>query len=60
MNACLLCERTSDTVTLLTIEFRGNALKICSQHLPILIHDPGQLIGIVEGAEQLEPSAHRD
>jgi hypothetical protein len=60
MNACLLCERTSDAVPLLTIEFRGNALKICSQHLPILIHDPGQLIGIVEGAEQLEPSAHKD
>jgi len=60
MNACLLCERTSDAVPLLTIEFRGNNLRICSQHLPILIHDPGQLIGIVEGAEHLEPSAHRD
>lgn len=60
MNACLLCERTSDAVPLLSIEFRGNTLKICSQHLPILIHDPGQLIGIVEGAEQLEPSAHKD
>lgn len=60
MNACLLCERTSDAVPLLSIEFRGNTLRICSQHLPILIHDPGQLIGIVEGAEQLEPSAHKD
>jgi hypothetical protein len=60
MNACLLCERTSADVPLLSIEFRGNTLRICSQHLPILIHDPGQLIGIVEGAEQLQPSEHRD
>lgn len=60
MNACLLCKRTSELVPLLTIEFRGNPLRICSQHLPILIHDPGQLVGIVEGAENLQPSEHRD
>ena len=60
MNACLLCERTSDLVPLLAIEYRGKSLRICAQHLPILIHDPGQLVGIVEGAETLEPSAHRD
>ena len=60
MNACLFCERTSDAVPLLTLEYRGQTLRICSQHLPVLIHDPGQLIGIVEGAETLEPSAHKD
>ena len=60
MNACLLRERTSEVVPLLSIEYRGQTLQICSQHLPVLIHDPAQLIGIVAGAEELQPSAHRD
>jgi hypothetical protein len=60
MNACLLCQRTAAVVPLLTIEFRSRTLRICSQHLPVLIHDPGQLIGVIEGAEELQPSEHRD
>jgi len=59
-NACLFCHRTADAVPLLTLEYRGADLRICAQHLPILIHDPGQLVGVLEGAENLEPSQHED
>lgn len=59
-NACLFCHRTSDAVPLLTLEYRGADIRICAQHLPVLIHDPGQLAGILPGAEELEPSQHHD
>lgn len=59
-NACILCQRTSDTVPLLTLEYRGGAFRVCSQHLPVLIHDPGQMVGLIEGAEEFRPSEHRD
>jgi hypothetical protein len=59
-NGCLLCERTSDVTPLITLEYQGSQLKICPQHLPVLIHDPASLIGILPGAERLEPSGHKD
>jgi hypothetical protein len=57
---CIACNRGSDLVPLLTVEFRGQQIRICAQHLPILIHDPGQLAGRLDGAETLSPSDHQD
>lgn len=56
----MLCHRGSDAIPLVTLEFRGSNFRICTQHLPVIIHDPASLIGILPGAEQLEPSAHKD
>jgi len=47
-------------VPLLSLEYRGATIRICAQHLPILIHDPGQLVVLLPGAEALEASAHED
>ncbi|HSP33742.1 MAG TPA: hypothetical protein VLU46_05440 [Thermoanaerobaculia bacterium] len=58
--ACLLCSRTSDVVPLIALEYRGATLRVCTQHLPVIIHDPASLAGLLPGAEQLEPSSHRD
>ena len=58
--ACLFCQRSADATPLLTLEYRGATFRICTQHLPVLIHDPASLIGILPGAEQLEPSSHQD
>jgi hypothetical protein len=58
--ACLLCARDSDATPLITLEYRGLALRICPQHLPVLIHDPSQLIGVLPGAEKLQPSDVHD
>jgi hypothetical protein len=52
-NACVLCDRSSDVAPLLTIEYRRSTLRICSEHLPILIHDPGQLAERLPGVEKL-------
>jgi hypothetical protein len=58
--SCVACGRDSDEVPLLTFEFRGQRARICAQHLPVLIHDPGQLAGRLEGAETLKPAEHHD
>lgn len=57
---CLVCQRDDATVPLLTLTYQGAPLWICPQHLPILIHHPAQLIGIVPGAENLEEADHDD
>jgi hypothetical protein len=59
-NQCLVCQRGSDQVPLLSLDYRGGTFRICPQHLPILIHQPDMLIGTLEGAESLQPSAHHD
>jgi hypothetical protein len=45
---------------LIVFEFRGRRARICAQHLPVLIHDPAQLAGRLEGAETLSPAEHHD
>lgn len=57
---CVSCARRSDLVPLIRLEYRGAPLWICPEHLPILIHDPGRLVGKLAGAEQLRPAEHRD
>lgn len=58
--ACVFCERDSDATPLLNLEYRGSTFRICAQHLPVLIHDPSRLIGILPGAENLAPAEHKD
>jgi len=57
---CLACDRDSNATPLLPIDYRGERLWICPQHLPVLIHDPAQLIGKLAGAEELRPADHQD
>ncbi|MEE9219594.1 MAG: hypothetical protein V3U98_11070 [Acidobacteriota bacterium] len=58
--ACLACQRGSDETPLIALQYRQSRLWICPQHLPVLIHDPTQLIGKLPGAEKLRPADHRD
>ncbi len=57
---CIVCQRSSDETPLIPVEYRGSGIRICPQHLPILIHDPAQLIGKFPGAENLRPADHHD
>ena len=45
---------------LIQLAYRGERLHICPQHLPVLIHDPQRLVGLLAGAEGLEPAEHHD
>ena len=57
---CVACGRTSDEVPLLSFDYGGETARICSQHLPVLIHDPTRLAGMLPGAEGLKPADHKD
>jgi hypothetical protein len=57
---CLACGRGPDETPLITLTFRDQELAICPQHLPVLIHDPQQLVGKLPGAEHLAPADHHD
>lgn len=59
-DACLMCHRDANQTPLITLEYRGATLRICPQHLPVLIHDPAKLIGRLPGAEHLKPAEHHD
>jgi hypothetical protein len=61
---CLACERESDVTPLVKLEYKGAPYWICPQHLPLLIHDPAQLIGKLEGflekvSRRESPRLHR-
>ena len=57
---CLVCDRTQDATPLIPLQYRSGRTWICPQHLPILIHDPTQLVGRLPGAEDLRPAEHHD
>jgi hypothetical protein len=42
---CIQCERTSEQVPLIRLEYKGSEYSICPEHLPILIHQPAKLEG---------------
>jgi hypothetical protein len=54
----LVCQQTSDEVPLIPFQYRGADRFICPQHLPVLIHDPAKLTGLLPGAEGLSPAQH--
>lgn len=51
---CLACDRTSDETPVICLEYRGDRLWICPQHMPLLIHQPDRLVGRLPGAEALK------
>ena len=57
---CLLCGRDTTQTPILTLDYRNTQFCICPQHLPVLIHDPSQLIGKLPGAENLRPADIHD
>ena len=51
---CLVCNKTEEEVPLVIMTFKGEELRICPQHIPVLIHEPQKLVGMLEGAENLK------
>lgn len=57
---CILCGRGQAEVPLLAFEYRNARHAVCSQHLPVLIHEPAALASVLPGAEGLKPADHED
>lgn len=55
---CAVCENTSQDVPLLVLTYQGKNYYVCSTHLPLLIHHPERLAGILPGAENLRAGEH--
>ncbi len=58
--ACVACGRSQEEIPLLALAFRNAMFWICPQHLPVLIHNPQQLVGKIPGAEGMAPAEHQD
>ncbi|RME82933.1 MAG: hypothetical protein D6775_09470 [Caldilineae bacterium] len=54
---CLNCGRSEQQVPLVALRYNQTPGWICSQCLPILIHQPQRLAGKLKGAENLPPAA---
>jgi hypothetical protein len=51
---CLFCQQDEHTVPLVQVDYKGHNYYICPQHIPVLIHDPSQLEGMLPDAENLQ------
>lgn len=51
---CLICKQDEENVPLVQVDYKGNNYYICPQHIPVLIHDPAQLEGLLPGAENMQ------
>lgn len=57
---CVVCQRGAEEIPLIRVEYRESGFWICPQHMPVLIHDPAKLVGMLPGAEKLRPADHDD
>jgi len=60
LKKCLNCNRSENEIPLVTLTYSAKPAYICSHCLPLLIHHPEQLIGRLEGAENIPPAEHSD
>jgi hypothetical protein len=51
---CLVCGRDEEMIPLVELTFRGVKYHICPQHIPVLIHEPNKLEGMLPDAENME------
>ena len=51
---CLVCKQNEDQVPLVQLDYKGSNYYICPQHIPMLIHNPGQLEGLLPDAGNLQ------
>ncbi len=52
--ACIFCKRDSTEMPLIQLSYVDKSYWICPQHIPILIHEPTKLAGVLPGAENME------
>lgn len=50
---CIVCESNHDEVPVTKFEYKDIEFYICPQHIPVLIHDPQKLVGLIPDADKL-------
>lgn len=56
MKTCLNCKATENETPLLDLNYQGEKIYICPRCLPQLIHKPANLVGTLQGAENIQPA----
>ena len=51
---CLVCKTASSKIPVTKFYYQESEFFICPQHIPILIHNPQQLIGLLDGADNFK------
>ena len=54
MKECLVCKKSSADIPVTKFYYQKSEFYICPQHIPILIHNPHELVGFLDGAENLK------
>ncbi len=52
--ACIICKKTSMETPVTKFYHKDSEFYICPQHLPVLIHNPQELVGLLDGADNLQ------
>ncbi len=52
--ACIVCKKTSSETPVTKFYYKDSEFYICPQHLPVLIHNPQELVGLLDGADNLQ------
>jgi len=50
---CIVCKKTSVEIPVTKFYYQESNFYICPQHIPILIHNPQELVGLLAGADKL-------
>ena len=51
---CLVCEKSSEETPVTKFYYQQSTFYICPQHLPVLIHKPQELVGLLDNADKLQ------
>ena len=54
LKECLVCKKNSSEIPVTKFYYQESNFYICPQHIPVLIHDPQKLIGLLPGADKLQ------
>jgi len=51
---CLVCKKSSAEIPVTKFYYQESEFYICPQHMPVIIHNPQQLIGLIDGADSFK------
>ncbi|WP_036820689.1 hypothetical protein [Polaribacter sp. Hel1_85] len=52
--SCLVCKKSSTETPVTKFYYQESEFYICPQHIPVLIHKPHELEGLLDGADKLQ------
>lgn len=51
---CLVCKASSNETPVTKFYYQDSEFYICPQHIPVLIHNPQELVGLLPDADKLK------